>query len=190
MELTQKGHAAWIDQFQKLTVSMKWTTAADFDLAAIYETKDGKQGIVYFGDLGNLNAFPYMSLNKDEGVGDKGGNNEETMQICRLEDMKYIWICCWDYNMVQHGKSARFKDSDVNLTLTNETGKSMSVMVDTGDLGNVCCLATLDNTGDTPKLVNTSRAGTLKGLKTLEQLINVVQQDASSTQVVQEVLIT
>jgi tellurite resistance protein TerA len=188
MELKLKGHAALIDQFKQLTVSMKWTTAADFDLAAIYQTKEGKQGIVYFGDLGNLNAFPYINLNKDEGVGDKGGNNEEVMRISRLDDMNYVWVLCWDYNMVQRGKTARFKDSDVNLTMTNETGNRLEVTVDTGDLGNVCCLATIDNTGAVPKLINASKTSTLKELKTLEQLINIVQQREAEPPL--EVLIT
>ena len=189
MELKLKGEAAQLEQFKQLTISMKWTTAADFDLAAVYQTKTGKHGIVYFGDLGNLNAFPYISLNKDEGVGDQGGNNEEIMHISRLSDLDYVWILCWDYNMVQRGKSARFKDSDVNLTMTNEMGTRIAVTVDTGDFGNVCCLATLDNTGETSKLINASKAGTLKELKTLEQLINLVQREEEEAPP-QEMLIT
>ena len=188
MELRQKGHAALIDQFKQLTVSMKWTTAADFDLAVAYQTKAGKPGLVYFGDLGSLNTFPYINLNKDEGVGDTGGNNEEILQISQLDDMQYVWIFCWDYNQVQQGKSARFRDSDVHLTMTNEVGKRISVTVDTGDFGNVCCIATIDNTGATPKLINASQVSTLKGLKTLEQLLNIVQQEDGGLQ--QEVLIT
>ncbi len=175
MELKIKGHAAIIDTFKELTISMKWTTAADFDLAALYETKAGKHGIVYFGDLGNLTAFPYLRLNKDEGVGDKAGNNEEIMQVARLDEMKRVWILCWDYGMVQAGKTARFKDSDVRLTMKNDAGKIINVNVDTGDFGNVCCIARIDNLEGGPKLVNTSIAGTLKGLKTLEQLVNLVQ---------------
>src|SRR5210317_1849548 len=105
MDLKQKGTEANVGGFKQLMVSMKWTTAADFDLAAAYESKDGKQGLVYFGDLGDMNEFPYMQLSKDEGVGDKGGDNEETMRITRLDDMNYVWILCWDYGMVQSGQS-------------------------------------------------------------------------------------
>lgn len=180
MQLKQKGHATIIQQFNQLTISMKWSTAADFDLAAVYETKKLEQGIVYFGDLGNLEQFPYISLNKDEGRGDTGGDKEEIMQISRLDDMNFIWILCWDYRMAQEGKSARFKDSDVNLVITNDTGNTMSVQIDTGDLGNVCCIASIDNTQTQgPKLVNMSRAGTLKGLKSLEQLVNIIRQEES-----------
>lgn len=174
MELKQKGQAGFIS-IKQLLVSMKWTTAADFDLSAIYETKDGKNGIVYFGDLGDMNKFPFMQLSGDEGVGDTGGDNEETMRITQLDGMKYVWIFCWDYGMVQKGAGARFKDSDITLSIIDDSGKTISVNVDTGEMGNVCCIATIDNTSPMgPKLVNTSKVGTLKGLKQLEQLLEIV----------------
>lgn len=175
MELKQKGQEAFIP-IKQLMVTMKWTTAADFDLAVVYETKEGKYGLVYFGDLGDMNAFPYMALSKDEGVGDKGGENEETLRITRLDDMKYVWITCWDYGMVQNGQAARFKDSDVVLTIIDDTGKSVSITIDTGDTGNVCCIATLDNSSPMgAKAINSSKAGTLKGLKSLDQLTSLVK---------------
>jgi tellurite resistance protein TerA len=177
MELRQKGEESAIDASQPLTVSMNWTTAADFDLAAAYETTKGKLGIVYFGDRGSLEKFPYMMISEDKGVDDTGGNNEEELQILRLDHMKYVWIFCWDYNMVRRGQSARFNESDVRLTIIDVFANSVSVSIDTGDSGNVCCIATIDNTnpGHT-KLVNYSQAATLRGLKTLEQLVNVVRQ--------------
>jgi uncharacterized protein involved in tellurium resistance len=175
MELKQKGSEGYIP-LKQLMVSMKWTTAADFDLAVVYEAKNNQQGIVYFGDLGDMNKFPFMQLSGDEGVGDKGGDNEETLRITRLDDMKYVWIFCWDYGKVQEGSAARFKDSDITLTLTDNTGQAISVKVDTGDVGNVCCIATIDNTSPIgAKLINSSKAATLKGLKQLEQLLDVVK---------------
>jgi uncharacterized protein involved in tellurium resistance len=177
MELKQKGEESSIDVSKPLTVKMKWTTAADFDLAAAYETKEGKQGLVYFGDKGQLNQFPYMALSGDEGVGDKGGDNQENMRIERLDEMNFVWIFCWDYGRIQTGEAARFKDSDVRLTLTDDTAHRIHVNINTGESGNVCCIATIDNSevGET-KLINYSETGTLTGLKTLEQLIGIVQK--------------
>ncbi len=175
MELKQKGQEAFIP-LKQLMVTMKWTTAADFDLAAVYEGKNGTQGLVYFGDLGDMNTFPYMQLSGDEGVGDKGGDNEETMRITRLDEVNYVWIICWDYGKVQSGQGARFADSDVKLTIVDDTGKSVSVSLDTGDTGNVACIATIDNSSPMGgKLINTSQAGTLKGLKSLDQLLAIVR---------------
>ncbi|MBF0227254.1 MAG: hypothetical protein HQK76_17550 [Desulfobacterales bacterium] len=176
MELKKKGQEANVGGFKQLMVSMKWTTAADFDLAAVYEDKKGKEGIIYFGDLGDLNNFPYMQLSGDEGVGDKGGENEETLRITKLDDMKYVWIMCWDYGKVQDGSAARFKDSDVNLSVVDDKGSTHNVKLDTGDFGNVAIIATIDNS--TPigsKLVNLSKAGTLKGLTNLQQLIDIIK---------------
>jgi len=175
MELKQKGSSANVGGFKQLMITMKWTTAADFDLAAAYETKDGKQGLVYFGELGNLNIFPFMQLSGDEGVGDTGGDNEEIMRVTKLEEMKYVWLLCWDYGKVQDGSPARFKESDVTLSVMDDGGSTHNITLDTGDLGNVALLATIDNSSPVgAKLINTSKAGTLKGLKTLQQLIEII----------------
>jgi uncharacterized protein involved in tellurium resistance len=175
MEFQQTSFDEIID-VKQLTVSMKWTTAADFDLAAAYETKEGKRSLVYFGDLGNLETFPYIRLSKDDGIGDTSGDHEEILQINRLYGMNYVWLFCWDYGRVQEGKSARFKDSDVNLTITDNLGSNVTVEIDTGERGNVYYMASIDNTNPTgATLINTSLAGTLKGLKTLEQLIALVR---------------
>jgi len=175
MELKQKGQEANVGGFKQLMVAMKWTTAADFDLAAAYETKDGKQGLVYFGEAGDLNAFPFMQLSGDEGVGDKGGDNEETMRITQLDEMKYVWIMCWDYGKVKDGSAARFKDSDVTLAVMDDSGTTHDVALDTGDMGNVALIATIDNSSPIgAKLANTSKAGTLKGLENLENLMTII----------------
>jgi len=60
VELKKKGSQANVGGFKQLMVTMRWTTAADFDLAAVYQPKDGKIGIVYFGELGNLNSFSHL----------------------------------------------------------------------------------------------------------------------------------
>jgi tellurite resistance protein TerA len=176
MELKQKGESANVGGFKQLMITMKWTTAADFDLAAVYENKEGKPGLVYFGELGDLNAFPFMQLSGDEGVGDKGGENEEIMRIAKLDDMKYVWIMCWDYGKVKDGASARFKDSDVKLSVVDDKGATHNVMLDTGDMGNIALIATIDNSSPIgAKLINSSKAGTLKGLKKLDDLMNIIK---------------
>ena len=175
MELAQKGAEANLGGIKQFMISLKWTSAADFDLAAAYETKDGRKAMVYFGDLGNLNDFPFMQLSGDEGVGDSGGDNEETMRVMKIDDMKYIWLFCWDYGAVKEGKPARFATSDVSVSLMDDTGTSHNVSLDTGEMGNTVCVATVDNSSPMgAKFVNTSAAGTLKGLSNLQQLLDIV----------------
>ena len=175
MELKQKGSEANVGGFKQLMVSMKWTTAADFDLAAAYENKNGKHCMVYFGELGDLNAFPFMQLSGDEGVDDTGGENEETMRIAKLDDMNQVWILCWDYGMVKEGAPARFNESDIKLSIIDDSGTSYDVSLDTGDTGNVALLATIDNASPIgAKLINSSKAGTLIGLKDLQQVLDFI----------------
>lgn len=175
MELTQKGEEAQLGSIKQFMVTLKWTIAADFDLAAAYEAKDGQTGLVYFGEKGNLNGFPFMQLSGDEGVGDSGGDNQEDMRVMKIDDMKYIWVLCWDYGAVQEGKPARFAASDVTVSLTDDTGTNHAVSLNTGDTGNTCVVATVDNSSAMgAKFVNTSKAGTLKGLKNLDQLMQII----------------
>lgn len=175
MELKQKGQEAYI-AVKQLLISMKWTTAADFDLAAAYETKTGVLGLVYFGNLGDMNAFPFINLSKDQGVSDSGGHNEETMRIMKLDDMQYVWVFCWDYTRIQAGQAARFKESDVVLTITDDSGKTVTVKIDTGDMGNVCCIAMIDNSSPLgAKLINMNKVAILKELHNSDQLLKIVK---------------
>lgn len=176
MKLKQKGQDTLIG-LDNLVVTMTWTTGADFDLAVIYKTKQDEQGIVYFGDLGNLEQFPYMKLDQDAGIGDTSGDNEEVLRIKQLHDMKYVWIFCWDYGMVKRGAPARFAGSDVSLSLRDAAGNLNIVELDQAtEDGNVCCIATIDNTSPTgAMLINASRSGTLHKLETLSQLFSLVE---------------
>jgi tellurite resistance protein TerA len=174
MEIKQKGAAANVPRFKQMLVTLKWSVGADFDMAALYEAKDGRKGLVYYGEKGDMNAFPFMQLSGDEGVGDKAGANEEQMRICALDEMKTIHLICWDYTKVQTGEKARFAGSDVQIVCMDDTGTTHNVKLDCGDMGNVCVVATIDNASPLgARLVNTSKAGTLKGLSSTDQLFAV-----------------
>ena len=174
MQLKQKGESANVGSFKQLLVTMKWTTAADFDLAAAYQKTNGEYGLIYFGDLGNLNDFPHIQLSGDEGQGDSGGDNEEQLRITKLDGMKAVWLICWDYGQIQKGAPARFSDSDVSLNVMDDTGTSHDITLDAGSFGNTAVLATIDVSAIGSKLTNTSKAGTLKGLTNLQQLLDII----------------
>ena len=175
MELKKKGQEANLGGIKQCMMVLKWTTAADFDLAAAYRTKDGREGMVYFGEKGNLNDFPYMEAGEDEGVGDTGGDNQEELRIASFDTMDYIWLLCWDYSAIEKGTPARFSDSDVSVTLMDDKGTTHAVTLDTGDLGNLTLVTTIDNTSPMgAKLINSSKAGTLKGLNNLNQVMEII----------------
>ena len=178
MDLVQKGLASELGSFDELTVNMTWSSAADFDLAAIYETKKGTPGLVYFGEKGNLEDFPFIQLSDDAGVNDSAGDNQETLRITNLDKIKTLWIACWDYGQVKKGEPARFNGSDVKLSCHDNTGKSYHFRLDTGDTGNIAIIATVDNSEPLgPKIINSSRIGTLQELKKLEQLLDIVKAE-------------
>ncbi|EIJ43037.1 hypothetical protein BegalDRAFT_2173 [Beggiatoa alba B18LD] len=173
--LASQGTEAFIP-VKSLMIKMRWTSAADLDLAAAYQTKTGKQGLVHYADLGSLEHFPFIKLSGDQGRGDRSGNNEETLWINALNDMAYVWIFCWDYGMVQSGSRGRFQDCDISLHVIDDNEATIQVKVDTSETGNVCCIATLDNSQVVgTKLINVSKVGTLRGLSKLEQLLGVLK---------------
>jgi tellurite resistance protein TerA len=174
MELKQKGDEINISGVKQLMAALQWSTADDFDLAAAYETREGQHGLIYFGEFGNLNTFPFIQLSGDDGGGTEA-DHQETMRITRLIGMKYIWILCWDYGKIQEGVPFSFKESHVSLTLLDDKNNSHKITLDTSDMGNVALFATIDNSGSAgAKLINSSKSGTLKGLKNIQQLLDVI----------------
>lgn len=176
MQLQKKGEIAQIGGIQQFMVTLKWTSAVDFDLAAVYTPKTGADGIVYFGALGDLNQFPYMQLSGDEGVGDVGGEKQEDLRVMDISQMKKIYILCWDYPSVESGQIARFAESDIQVTILDDQGKQFSCALDSNSKGNVCCVAEIDNSSAIgAKFINRSSVGTLNGLHDLSQLIEICQ---------------
>lgn len=176
MQLKKKGDSAQIGGINQFMVTLKWTSAIDFDLAAIYETKEGQEGIVYFGDQGDLNKFPFMQLSDDEGVGDTGGENQEDLRVMDLSPMNKVYIFCWDYPSLEKGDIARFKDSDITVNIIDDSGKSYNCSLDNTNSGNVICMAEIDNTSPLgAKFTNRSSVGKLNGLDNLSQLIQIAK---------------
>jgi len=181
MELIQKGQEAELDTIKGLKATLTWHESADFDLAALYEMKDGSDGLIYFGNKGDLNASPFIKVGGDAGVGDtvdSGGENKETLKMTKLdENVKAIHLVCWDWAKVNSGEHARFAESDVKLEIVDDSGNNHNVKLDCGDLGNVVVVATIDNSSPIgAKFVNTSKAGTLKELKESKQLLEIAHQ--------------
>jgi len=178
LEIVKKTASVNLEEsFKQIAVKMTWSTKTDFDLAALYEMKDGEKGMVYFSEKGELNKRPFMQLSEDKGVGDTvaaGGRNEETMAITSIEETAKIHICVWDWGSVEKGEKARFEGSDVQVELKDDKGNSHIVKLDTGEIGNIVFIATIDNSGIIPKLTNTSKAGLLKNFTDSSQLWDIL----------------
>jgi len=174
MDLVQKNQTAELSSLKKLVVTMKWTSAVDFDLAALYVPKSGEHGLIYFGNKGTLNEFPFIGLDQDSGVGDSGGDNEENLRITKLDEMSKIYLICWDWGSIQSGTSARFVDSDLNITLTSDTGEVNRVCLDDPGIGNILVMAEIKVSPIGATLINLNKIGTLKNLKDSNQILEII----------------
>ena len=179
MDLNTKKQTAALDSITGLLVKLTWSTAADFDVAALFKLKAGGEGLVFFNNKGDLNVSPYIKLDKDAGVGDKvaTGGNSETIKITKLDDVSEVHIIVWDFGAIESGIAARFQESDVAISLTDSTGAQHTAKLDTGDLGNVAVVATIMNGALGGTLTNTSKTGLLKEFKKTEQLWAIVNGD-------------
>lgn len=175
MGLIKKGDESGIADFSELIVTMKWTGESDFDLAALYEEKSGGHGLVYFGELGDPDDFPFIYMSGDEGGGDTGGEKEESLRITKLADMKYIWLIIWDYDAIQSGTAARFDAGGISFSVSDGENESREIELDLKNEGNAAIAATIDNSGHEVKIVNNGKIGTLEGLSSFQQLLGIIR---------------
>lgn len=175
MELKRKGETAGLKGVDGLTVAMKWTTAVDFDLAVFYEDRSGRHGLVYFGELGDLETYPFMALSEDQGSEAAEGAYGETVRISRPEEMASIWFLCWDYEKVQNGSQYDFKKCDIVLEAAEESGAPCRVAPIPDEPGNILVLASLTSVSPGGFVLrNDSRVGTLHGLTRIDDLIGIL----------------
>jgi uncharacterized protein involved in tellurium resistance len=157
--LKQKGDEAFVP-IKQLMVQLKWTKGVDLDLMAFYKSKDGQEGGVFSdqypgGNRGDLNAFPFIQLDQDAGVGATGGENEETVRITKLDDISEVYLCALNYTDASAGKEVSFAEYDGHVMVIDDSGESFGVPLDSPDKGHVVVIAKLDNSSPMgAKLVN------------------------------------
>jgi tellurite resistance protein TerA len=172
IKLKEKGANIKLSSKEELNnaaVTLTWHTPQDFDLGIIYIGKNGPLGMVYFGDRGSLDKFPYIMLDQDAGVGDTVDNNtenSETLTIGRIHEHSKLFILCWDYGAIKSKSSARFENTDAVLTIktninsNNETEYSIPLVKISNENElykyNVAIIAEIDNTSNYPILINKS----------------------------------
>ena len=137
---------------------------------AFYRTRDGRTGGVYSdnyqgGTLGALDAFPYIRLSGDAGVGGVGGHNREDMSIGRIDDFEEIYICALNFTDAADGGARVFADYDARIQVTTDRGESHTVPLDSREQGSVAVICRLSSGFIASELVNDSR---VMGLKTFQ----------------------
>ena len=145
MDLVKKGESASIGSFKQLKVTLAWTSAVDLDLMAFYKTKDGRTGGVCSdnyssGNMGDINAWPFMKLSGDAGVGGTGGDNREEMLVSKLDDMEYLEIVAVNFTDASSGANKTFSDYDARVEVVTDTGDSHTIRLDSSSLGSVATI--------------------------------------------------
>lgn len=160
--LKKKGDQSAIP-IKDLHATLSWTAPVDLDLHAYFKTKatapaqktgllkrmmsggsgkPGSEGHVYFGNKGNRNAFPWINLDEDAGIGDVGGDNEENLYFANLQQMEHILIVANIYNK----PDANFASYDGKVTI-KASGQTFEVPLTETTKGSYCIIAHIDNSG-------------------------------------------
>jgi len=165
IELKTKGESAIIAN-KDIVATMKWKTSVDLDLYAIYQTKDGNEGKIYYGNKGRLNSSPFIQLDQDAGVGDTGGDNEENVRFSNLSNIKHVLIVANIFSK----SNARFTDYDGHVVVKGGD-QDIDVPLTSSDRGSSCIVAHIDNTGVVgPKLINVNQV--VKTIPTVSSFLN------------------
>ncbi len=173
--LKQKGETTRLP-LTSFHVTLRWHSAVDLDLMAFYRAKNNavieekpakgffgkilnamkssyeKEGQIYFGAKGHQDQFPWIRLDQDAGVGDKGGANEENMCFSKLDAMEHILIVTNIFNK----PNAVFSSYDGVVSL-KANDQVFEVPLSASEPGNYCVIARIDNSGSNPILLNENR---------------------------------
>jgi len=157
----------------KLVGTLQWKKAVDLDLWCFIKTKNGRSDSIGFSNLGSLQSYPNIQLDKDAGVGDKSGDNEENIRFETLEHIDHAFICANIY-----GKSnANFSKYDGAVIIKSKSTE-FSVPLTSKAGGSWCIIAHLDTTGPTPQLRNINQ--TVDKRPTIDNLIAKIYSPKAS----------
>lgn len=157
--LEKKGDVTKINlsktkKIDKIYVKLSWKKGVDLDLHAFYKNKVGKTGHVYFSSKGNLNQEPFLMLDKDSGVGNTAGDNEENLTIADLKYFDYILFSVNIFRFFSR-KGENFAKYDGRVELETDRGDKIKVPLTSEEIGTWCVIAMIDNTNaDEPRIVN------------------------------------
>lgn len=167
--LRQKGEKIGLsgNAFQ---ATLRWKTAVDLDLHCFYQLKDvapapakgilgkvldkvlDREGRVYFASRGSKERSPWIYLDKDAGIGDVGGDNEENIYFTKVDYIEHALVVANIYNKA----NANFASYGGMVTVRGG-GREIEVPLTERKPGSWCVIARLDNSSGTPQLINVNK---------------------------------
>ena len=153
--LKDKGETANLPTIKQLNVKLGWTSAIDLDLMAFFTRKNGQPGGVFSDQIsqdkktmGDLNAFPFMALSGDAGVGKTTeGEETEELKIFDLAEIDKLYLVALNYDAVKaKNADATFSALNGHITIKTEADEVFDVPLNSTEKGTVALIATIDNT--------------------------------------------
>lgn len=143
-------------KIENIKIKLSWTKGVDLDLHAFYKTKDGKLGQVFFGNKGDINKSPFIALDKDSGVGNRAGNNEENMAVKSLDAIDSILIATNIFRFLGFAsKGDNFAKYDGRVFIKTNNGDNIEVPLTSSEKGRWCIICKIDNSNPSdPKVSN------------------------------------
>jgi uncharacterized protein involved in tellurium resistance len=146
------GESARLDTsapITKINVKLQWTAAVDLDLHAFYSSSASRGNHIYFGNKDG----PRIQLDRDAGVGDISGHNEENITITSLADFHDILFATKIFQ-----KGGCFADYDGRVTVQTNNGDDITVPLSARERADWCVIAKMTNhSGQGPTVSNLNR---------------------------------
>lgn len=157
---------------EEVVATLKWTAAVDLDLHVHYSLKGAVlqpakkgllgigrspakmsgEGIISFRNFGSLTSAPFIKLDKDSGVGDAGGDNEENVHFTDLSKIGHALIVANIYGKL----SSNFAKYDGKV-IVKCGDQVVEVPLIESTPGSYCIVAHIDNTGSELVLRNINK---------------------------------
>lgn len=127
ISLKKSGEKATISLAKgaKVTARLKWETKADLDLYCFYVDEAGNEDKVYYRQMGDLNAPPFIQL-----LGDSQVAGEEVVEISRPEKVRYALIAA--YSALSNGVGS-FYSYKAQCVITDNQGQTVSTHLEHSD---------------------------------------------------------
>ena len=142
-----QGLARSNDKLSKITVRLNWKLGVDLDIHAFYKlAKDKQNGHIYFGNKGKDSNLPYIFLDKDAGIGNVAGDNQEIITISTLAHVDCILIAANIFRFFgSFAKGESFSKYDGKVTIIPNNGNEIVVPLTSQTTGKWCIIAKIDN---------------------------------------------
>lgn len=181
--LKQKGDSASVSS-NSCKIVLRWSSAVDLDLhcfvdlhsnlkqhsssalskiAKFFKEEHTEFEHIYYNDQGSKLSAPWVFLDGDAGVGDTGGDNEETLSFTDLSRIQCAYVIAHIYDK----PDATFADYDGYVHLSHGA-QNLTIPLSAPQVGEYCVIAKLELTENGPLITNINR--TFKKFPSLKSL--------------------